>query len=263
MNVKTRVKIRLIIEALAFLLAGGLLCFDTLFVLTRSSPNLGVLLPMILGLPLVVIGLTLPLIKKLCKKRRAARALMLALSIAYLAFALLFSVTTALILKNSSMPEDGADALIVLGGGIRGTSPTLTLKYRLDAAYDYLERNPDTTAVVSGGKGPDEAVSEASVMYEYLVRRGIAKERILVEDASTSTKENFEFSQRLIESELGEGKRTVFVTTRFHVFRSERTAKRIGLEAEGVPAKGVWYLVPNDYLRECLAIVGYFLMGRL
>ena len=252
-----------VICRLLLVLAGGLLILDTLFVLTRSSPNLGVIMPGVIGAPLFLIGLFLPLFKKLCARVKAVRIAAFMLSLLYALFALAFSVTTALILVNSSEPESGADALIVLGGGIRGSSPTLTLKYRLDKAVEYANDSPDTMIVVSGGKGPDEAVSEASVMRDYLVSHGISDGRIVVEDASESTAENFRFSASLIKDRLRPDARIVFVTTRFHVFRAERVAARLGIEAQGLPARGVWYITPNDYLRECAAIIMYALRGDI
>ena len=61
------------------------------------------------------------------------------------------------------------------------------LKHRLDAAYDYLTEHPDVPVIVCGGQGPDESISEAQCMYEYLTKKGIAAERITQEDRSTST----------------------------------------------------------------------------
>ena len=246
-----------------FILTGGFLVADTLFVLTRCYVNLGVLMPAIIGAPLILIGLCMPLLKKLCKKSRFVRAIAFLVSLAYLLFGLLFTVTTGLILISSASPAPNADAVIVLGSGIRGTGPSLTLKYRLDAAYDYIADSPDSLVIVSGGQGPDEVVSEASVMKEYLVRRGVDPERIVLEDRSESTQENFLFSKEIVDERLGDGARVVFVTTRFHVFRAERVAAKLGLDAQGVPAKGVWYITLNDYLRECAAITAYWLRGDM
>ena len=246
-----------------FILIGLLLVLDTLFVMTRSSLTFGVLMPALIGMPLMIIGLLMPFFRSLCRRSRIFSVFAFLLSLAYAVFGLVFALTTALILINSSAPASGADALIVLGGGIRGSSPTLTLKYRLDAAAEYLEDNPDCLAVVSGGQGYDEICPEAEVMKNYLVSRGIAADRIIEESRSLSTAENFEFSGRIIRDRLGEDAVIVFVTTRFHVFRAERVAKKLGVDAEGIPAKGVWYITPNDYLRECAAIVLYFLRGDI
>lgn len=246
-----------------FAVLGALLIADTVFVLTRSNPNLGVLMPAVIGAPLFLIGAFMPLFVRLCVRSRLFRGAAFLLSALYLLFGLLFAATSIMIRVGSEPPEDGYDALIVLGGGIRGDSPTLTLKYRLDKAAESLERNPGALCVVSGGRGPDEQVSEASVMKRYLIGRGIDGSRIIAEDASESTEENFMFSKRLIDEALGEDARTVFVTTDFHVFRAERVAAKAGLDAQGIPAKGVWYLYLNDRLRECAAITAYFLTGKI
>lgn len=246
-----------------FTALGALLTADTVFVLTRSSPNLGVIMPAIIGIPLLLIGAFMPLFVRLCGKSRLLRAAAFLLSLAYLLFGLLFATTGILIRAEAEPPEDGYGAVIVLGGGIRGLSPTLTLKYRLDKAAECLARNPDAICIVSGGQGPDEAASEASVMKRYLESIGIDGERIIEEDRSMSTEENFVFSKKLIEETVGVGVRTVFVTTDFHVFRAERVAAKAGIEAQGVPAKGVWYLYLNDRLRECAAITAYFLTGKI
>ena len=243
--------------------AGGLLVIDTLFVLTRSSPNLGVVLPMILGVPLMLFGFLLPLIMRLCKKSRLVKALSIAAAALYALLIITFGVCFCLIQGAAAEPVGEADALIVLGGGIRGNTPTITLRYRLEKAKEYLDAHPDCLCIVSGGKGRDEQVSEASVMEAWLVSHGVDAARIVREEASTSTRENFEFSKAIIDERLGAGAKILFVTTRFHVFRAERTAARLGIEAEGIPAKGVWYITFNDYLRESIAITAYWISGRL
>lgn len=260
---KTKEKKKFHLGRFLLIAVGLLFIADTLFVVTRSSWTLGVMLPLLLGVPLLAIGLFLPSFRKLCGRSRFVRVIAFLISLAYLLSALVFCFTTGLILANSTEPDDGADVLIVLGAGIRGTSPTLTLKYRLDSAADYLERNPETLCIVSGGQGEDEAVPEAEVMKNYLLARGINEDRIVVEDRSSSTEENFRFSKAMIDELFPEGAVTVFTTTRFHVFRSELVAKKEGVSAEGIPARGVWYITPNDYLRECIAIVMYFVLGKI
>ena len=43
---------------------------------------------------------------------------------------------------------------------------SLTLKYRVDKAYKYLQKNQETKAILSGGKGRGENISEAEANYE-------------------------------------------------------------------------------------------------
>ena len=42
------------------------------------------------------------------------------------------------------------NAIIVLGAGVNGSTPSLSMCNRLDAALNYLNANPDALAVVSG-----------------------------------------------------------------------------------------------------------------
>ena len=66
---------------------------------------------------------------------------------------------------------------------------TLALLERTRRALLYLEENPGTRAVLSGGKGDGERISEAEAMYRYLTEHGIDGGRLIREERSTNTKE--------------------------------------------------------------------------
>ena len=156
----------------------------------------------------------------------------------------------------------GKDVLIVLGCAVRGERVSLTLKLRLDAALEYLEHSPNTAVIVSGGKGDGENISEAEAMKRYLVSHGIDESRIITEDKSTSTWENFKFSKMILDERFP-GASAAFVTTNFHVYRAGRVAIMNGIEAEGYGAKDVWYTKLNNYMRESIAVAVYKLRGLL
>ena len=86
------------------------------------------------------------------------------------------------------------DYIIVLGAHVDGTRLTLALLERTRRACQYLKDNPGTRAVLSGGKGSGEAVSEAQAMYRYLTGHGISGARLLKEETSANTRENIAFS---------------------------------------------------------------------
>ena len=122
------------------------------------------------------------------------------------------------------------NAVIVLGAGLRGENLSLILKNRLDAAIEYYNRNPDAVIVVSGGQGNDEAISEALAMERYLYEQGIPLSKIIKEENSTSTEENFKFSKAILDERF-EGEYTVaFVTDDFHIYRAGKTAERAGIK---------------------------------
>ena len=93
--------------------------------------------------------------------------------------------------------------------------------------------------------------------------RGVDTARIRREGNSHSTLENFTMSYDIIKSELGEGAKIAFVTTRFHVYRAEKVAKSLGIETVGIGSPGVWYITPMNYLRECAAITQYWFTGKI
>lgn len=156
-----------------------------------------------------------------------------------------------------------ADAVIVLGAGVNGTEPSLSLRTRLDAALDYLETCPDIPAVLTGGTGYGEEISEAACMYDYLTERGVEPDRLILEDQASNTAENFALSRPLLE-EAGVDpaeSRVAVVTNDFHMARSELIAARQGYgDVAGVPAPLPWaHLTVNYYLREAFALVKTFL----
>lgn len=146
------------------------------------------------------------------------------------------------------------DYVIVLGAQVKKSGPSLSLRRRLDTAYDYLEQNPETVCIVSGGKGSNEPMSEAECMQKYLIEKGIAKERIIEENKSTNTKENLQNSLPMIES----GKSIALITNDFHVHRAKLIAKNVGYsEIYGIAADSPTFYLPNNMLREFFALIKF------
>lgn len=167
-----------------------------------------------------------------------------------------FVVTQSMIIFNSlafNVPKN-SDYLIVLGARVRGETPSLALKYRLDVAYNYLEQNSSTKAILTGGQGPGEDITEAEAMKRYLVQRGIASERLLLEDQATNTVQNLHYSFELIDS-LVERPQLVVVTSKFHILRSKIIARKLGWQVQGIGAKTLPFLIPSYYLREFFAVL--------
>ena len=169
---------------------------------------------------------------------------------------------SALIASSAaSTPPAGLDCLVVLGAGLRpdGT-PTETLRYRLDAALAYLEENPETACIVSGGQGFGETRTEADAMAEYLVEHGLDESRVTKEERSTTTAENVRYSSEL----LAPGAEVAIVTNDFHLYRALRIAEKNGLPgAHGLAAPTNPLYLPHATLRECAAIAKDALVGNI
>ena len=181
-----------------------------------------------------------------------------------LCFLVFLGTELMVIFSGAHTPSPGADYVIVLGAQVRGTKPSYNLRKRLHAACKYLKENPETRVILSGGQGDDEEISEALSMAEYLTEQGIGEERMILEDASTNTEENLKFSKELIPDFEQKNPRVILATSRFHVFRSVRIARRQGFsQVEGLGAPIMWYTVPNLYIREAVAVLKYALWGQL
>ena len=184
------------------------------------------------------------------------------LRIAFLVFILSFIVMQAFIIFSANMNTKKGDAVIVLGAGLVGKSPSALLAQRLDTAVDFLNDNTGAVCVVSGGQGKDEMISEAEAMKIYLLKRDIDESRILTEDKSTSTDENFEYSKKILDEYFGSKSYTcVYTTNSFHAFRAGLIAKREGVNATPNSAPTLWYTRNNYYIREYFGMLKYLLLG--
>jgi len=153
------------------------------------------------------------------------------------------------------VPSKHADYLIILGAKVNGETPSLSLKYRIDAAAEYAKENKNTIIIASGGQGPGEAITEAEAIRRALVEKGIAESRIYLEDQSTSTYENVKFSKRFIPKDAQLG---IVVTNDYHLYRSIQIAEDAGLLVEGLPAKTPQVTKVKAYCREYLSVTKYY-----
>ena len=185
----------------------------------------------------------------------------IAITLFCLGLILLGTVEGMILTQFRASPAPGADYVIILGAQWKSQGPSEVLRRRLESAAKYLEQNPDTIVIVSGGQGGNEPISEAAGMRQYLVDIGISGERILMEDRSTNTMENLVFSSNLLDKQ---NDRVVIVTNNFHMFRALQIAEKQGYaRVEGLAASSVVSFLPNNLLREFLGVLKDFIVGNL
>ncbi|MBE6605565.1 MAG: YdcF family protein [Ruminococcaceae bacterium] len=153
------------------------------------------------------------------------------------------------------------DIVLVFGCRTYGYTPSWQLKSRLDTAYELLEALPDSVCIVSGGEGVNEGVAEAYSMCEYLVARGIDRERIYTEPDSTNTYENIEFSMALAEKKNLRYERVIGVSSDFHLPRVKYLFDYYDVWADVVsaPSRDFWQFFMS-IVREYMAYVKLFLV---
>ncbi len=245
-----------------FIVIGVLLILDTVFVRTRSNWNLGVILPALLGIPFLLYGIFKTKFD-LWFQSKLGKFVKWFFICGYVFLAVLFAGATGMMLGAAykQPPPEGAQAVIVLGAGIRGEEVSYALQNRLDKAAEYYGENPGTLLVVSGGYGQGKDVSEAQAMEKYLLSIGIPKDAIVKEERSTSTNENFRYSKELLDERFREEYEVVFATNDFHVLRARINAEEEGLTAYGLPAPTPLFIIPNCYMREALALLATYAFG--
>ena len=153
--------------------------------------------------------------------------------------------------------------MIILGCQVKPWGPSILLQDRLDAALDYLEEHPEVTAIVSGGQGTDEPITEAECMYRELVLLGIDPKRIWIEDEATSTWENLNFTLNLIEEKTGIRPTKIGVlSSEYHLFRASLFARACDVEFVGIPAKtSRLSQTVNHFMREVAGVWHYIILG--
>ena len=192
---------------------------------------------------------------------RLLRRVYLALGLIFL---LSFIIVQSLIWHTATLAqaeEPDAPCLLVLGAGLfKGEYPSYVLQNRLQAARDYLRSHPHSLAVLSGGQGPNETVTEAWAMRRWLVNNGIEEGRLHMEERSTSTYENIAFSLPIIRG-LGQ-QRAVIVTNDFHLLRSSLIAEHYGLETQLLvaPTPRLFLVPATYYTREYFALIKAWLL---
>lgn len=183
-------------------------------------------------------------------------------------FLIIFSFVEFKIVSYPKETTTKSDYIVVLGARVVGKEPGLTLKGRLERACEYATKyNNKCKIVVSGGKGDGERISEAEAMKRYLVSKGIDENRIIKEDKSVNTQQNFLFSKDKIENDSNKSISNIkvtAVTTDFHAFRSSLYAKRAGYkEVSFFTRSSEKILIPVMYTREFFAVIKAYTIAAI
>ncbi len=174
------------------------------------------------------------------------------------------AITGAYIIRSAHGTKNpDAKYLVVLGAGVNGDVPSLSLQDRIDQAIVYLNEHPDAVAIVSGGQGEGENITEAQCMYQVMVASGIDPERVWMEPNATNTLENIRYSMDVIEEHQGtRPEKIAIVSSEYHLHRAAMFARQLDLDAELVPAAtSILPLRWNYYLREIFAVWYYAILG--
>lgn len=171
------------------------------------------------------------------------------------------SIQSCIVYQGTCKDQNYGEAALILGAQLNGSSISRLLRYRLESGIQYAKEYPNSYLIVSGGKGTNEHVSEASAMKQYLIQHGIDEHRILVEDTSKNTRENLAYSKKIMKRH--HISTVSIITNDFHMFRASYLASSQGIKNDRYPAKSDFDLSFNFYLREFFGFMKDFIVNHI
>ena len=153
------------------------------------------------------------------------------------------------------------DAVVVLGSGLAGGERvTPLLAGRIAKGREIYEKSRaagrDTLLVVSGGRGSDESISEAEAMSNYLVELDFDPSRLVLEDKSSDTQDNLNFTLEKLRELRPDGvEKVAAATNNFHAFRASIIMREVGIPGYVAGAHTARYYWPSAMVREFAAIM--------
>lgn len=252
---KVNLSIKSVFRFIIFALGVGVSLNGIVLTFTTNL-NIGNLLTLCLGAFFLILSIFYNWLKsRLPLWLKTVVITLLCIVTVFSSFLLIYGVTDSVTYKE--------DAIIILGAAIHGETPSRVLRERLDAVVKYYEKNNDVLIVVSGGKGPQESVTEAEAMEKYLIGKEIPKKSIIKEEKATSTFENFVFSKKILDDECEKGYTSAFISNEYHVYRAGGIAQNAGFKnISHLHSTTRWYSVLPGTLRECLAVVKFWIFGN-
>ncbi len=161
---------------------------------------------------------------------------------------------TVLLCTAASQAVPANADVLVLGSQVYSIEHLgVSLQNRVEAAGKYLLAHPEAKCIVTGGQGDNEPCTEAEAQRHALIRMGVEKERIFLEDKSKNTRENMNFA-REVARENGVGETVAVVTQSFHMYRALKLAENAGFTPYALVAETDPLLFPLYYGRELLSL---------
>ncbi|MBS7457136.1 YdcF family protein [Coralloluteibacterium stylophorae] len=132
--------------------------------------------------------------------------------------------------QDDTTPRDVA---IVLGAAAYHINPSPVFEERIRHGVDLYRAGRVRRLIFTGGYGAGAAYAESQVARRFASARGVAEDDILIETASSTTRENLHEAARLMRDN---GLATaIVVSDPLHMARGLRLAREAGIDAVGSP----------------------------
>ena len=124
------------------------------------------------------------------------------------------------------------DAILVLGCKAYSYGPSLMLSYRLEKGIDIYNQTYNKI-ILSGDHGKND-YDEVNVMRDYMLDSDIPSQDIFLDHAGFSTYDSIYRAKYIFGT-----KKIIIITQKYHLYRALYIAKKIGIEAYGIPASDI------------------------
>lgn len=150
------------------------------------------------------------------------------------------------------------DALVVAGCRVYPSGrPSHALARRVRLAVDLWHQGVAPRIVLTGGPSVGAPISEARAAAELCAAWGVAPERLILEERSTTTLENAAFAAALFQGDV------LVVSDTAHVFRCRRMFRRHFPHADAVGTAASGWPRARLALREVFAVIRHGVQGNL
>ena len=150
------------------------------------------------------------------------------------------------------LKDQDFDCIIILGAGLWSGRPSPMLQERLDFGIEAFGTGCTERIIMSGDHGT-ENYDEVNTMKEVAVDEGIDPDCIYLDHAGFSTYESVYRARDIFKV-----KKVLIITQKYHLYRAVYDARKLGLDAYGMPAEKKIYPIYND-MREAAARVKDFI----
>ena len=141
---------------------------------------------------------------------------------------------SAQIRRQSKADEaQAADVILVLGAAEYRGRPSPVFKARLDHGFDLWRRKLAPRILTTGGAGGDPDFTEGGVVRDYLIKKGVPSEIIIVEDEGESTVHSIAAAGEIMRR-MGLAS-CIVVSEGYHIFRAKKLLEARGLKVYGSP----------------------------
>jgi uncharacterized SAM-binding protein YcdF (DUF218 family) len=169
-------------------------------------------------------------------------------------------ITAVSIAQYGKLDEKAdCDVAIILGAATSDGEVSPVYRERINHAITLYEEGTVDFIILTGGFGEGSYKSDSQVAKEYALSQDVPEERILIEEKSTITEENLEFSKEIMEE--NDLETAIIVSDPLHMKRAMLMAKDYNITALSSPTTTSMYTSLKTkipfLLREEFFYVGY------